>query len=256
MAYRSWLKDVRHISDLGEHLHAIPYDKLNGDRAFARDDKWLEILKRPIPVDDEFKQYYGSRMHDSGLLGIERLGDELHVMLSCDFTYCFAEWLADWFEIELETNIWPLTLVLTDVVYMNCVRYMPAGELRWADWKKFRQFVDISDCDSFLHDWFHEQDQRYQWIAELWSLRSVRQKLSSSMFLMADCTGFCALDGRRKAIEKAFAPTVVPIWEDLWIGKSVKGEPVERWDWYNGIETCLSARMMCFDDLRRPSVKS
>jgi hypothetical protein len=256
MSYRSWLEDVKKINDLGEHLHAISYDtEEDGDRIARKEVKWLEVRQRPIPVAKEYKKIYGCGMHDSQVLGIRRDKSNLYMDLSCDLTYIHAGHLAQMLEIEAPNEIWPITLVLNDVAYATSVRHDPQGHLRWTDWLHPRKYEGATDCDRFISDWFHTQDNRIQWIAEIWAWREKLSKMSSSIYLLVDCTEATAVDHRKEAFTRVFSSAAALIWEDMMNGQTVNGNlllsPCQA---YESLTMCIEARGLHLDDLRPSAV--
>jgi hypothetical protein len=212
MSYRTWLKDVKSIHNLGPHyLHKRhrPWDEDADARA---DAKWSKKLQEPIPVEPEFVEFFATRMHDSWVIGLERTDDQVTIRLNSIYADIFAWALAEVLEVDRVPSAWPVHLVLHDVVYMRSARHDPNGALRYANWRELRS-TEFTRGDTFLYDWFFEQDGRIQWIAEFDARRLSLRSLSSSMYLMVDCARVSAVDLRREALGAAYGPMAAELWD-------------------------------------------
>lgn len=50
MAYRSWLRDVKNIADLGQHLVVLDWHKPEWDRRDQlREERWRELHLKALP---------------------------------------------------------------------------------------------------------------------------------------------------------------------------------------------------------------
>jgi hypothetical protein len=230
MAYRSWLKDVKSIHDLGDHCYVYDEDAPNCEEREAKyDEKWLARLKMDLPVAPEHRAFYGSKMHDSWVQSIERTKHELRLTLNCINADVFAAGLAHILEVKSPAVVWPVDLILRDPVYVNAVRHTPEGKLRWADWESLKGGNGPCDGPEFLSDWFHEQECRLQWIAEIWDYRDGLGRVSPSLYLMVDCAEALAEDRRAAALAKTFGDGVLPLWTDAVSGVDQDSEPRGIW---------------------------
>lgn len=196
-----------------------------------------ERARMPIPVDEPHVAYFGSRMHDSWPVEVERTTTQFRLTLNSIEGGSFAGVLSSLLEVEVEDDVWPVDLILHDPVYVRAARYGPEGELRFADWENIGKPVGEHVLGyQFLYDWFHQQDGRLQWIAEIWGGIEWRSKWSSSLFLMVDATRASAVDRRREAMVKAFGEAAGVLWDEL------KNEPYSVY--YGGaLEDFLVRRM-------------
>lgn len=214
MPTRSWLAKADSIHDLGGHFY-LPkpgetWDDAREERAEA---KWLDRLKRPLPAGVESSKYFGSRMHDSWIMGVRRTDDALRVTLDRIWTYAFARSMARVLEIEPVDARWPVDLVLHDPTCVRAARYDPRGTLRYADPYGFAA-GERRGRDQFLYDWFFEEDGRLQWIADLWVPREPRQRLSASVYLMVDCARAGAEDRSAQALAGIYGVPAGRLYED------------------------------------------
>lgn len=257
MAYRSWLKDVKSIHDLGEHCHSLnfrkPEDEARGDKY---DQKWLQRLRADIPVKPEDKFAFGTRMHDSWVEWAKRDQNQLKIRVNNDFAQHFVQQICQMLGIHVSTFlntkyrqdidlaqqgpdlVTPVDLVFEDVCYVNSVRYGPGGTLRWAEWRNLGRRERTYEADAFLYDWFFQQGGRIQWICEIWNPTS-SNALSSSQFLLVDCSLARAEDGRSKAIGDVFPQAVTDIWNDLLSGEDL--DPNR--DPWNQVRECIQKSM-------------
>ena len=232
----SWLAKAKSIYDIHSAVYlpkpGQPFDDERDERATK---KWRARIDRPLPVADEFRPFYGSWMHDSSVVEIERTPAILTVRLDCICANTFTHVLAKELEVEPVASQWIVDLLLHDPSFVRAARYDPFGNLRFAEWKT------IHDQD-FLYDWFYEQDGRLQWVAEIWGRENGRTKLSWSVYLMVDCSQATAADRRAGTIEKFYGRGGRAIWEDV-IGV---GEPGVRymggWSW-NDVRDFIRQRM-------------
>ena len=209
MAYKSWLEKAKRIEDLGPHCHNLHGSESEEDwaRAEAKDLKFMEVTRQPIPVAEEFKPYFGSKLHDSWLLGIERDRDKLTVSVDSIAGMIFRQEMAALLGIEEPDIPFQVNMVCHGVKYFASRGVTPDGSLTWKDWK------NIQKQDSFRWDWFYEQEDRLQWLAELWMWRS--EKMSMDQFLLVDCSHVSALDLTRQGAIKAFGEEYAPLWESV-----------------------------------------
>ncbi len=239
---RSWLAKAKSIHDLGGHFYVPNSAKpWNEKRDLLSERKRQEQYRRPIPVAEEFERFYGSRMHDSWPLEAERTPEVFRLTLnSIDGSY-FADTLASHFDLEIGEIEMPVDLLLHNPSYVRAARYGIRGELRFEQWETIGEPVSQNVSGfQFLSDWFHEQEGRIQWIAEIWGGRHWRSKLSSSLFLMVDATHATAVDRRRSVLEKLFGPAAGQLWQDVLDGVDQEGHP---YIFAGGMEGFLTRRM-------------
>ncbi len=263
MAYRSWLKDVRKIQDLGPHCHNLSFKKPEDD---ARDvkylEKWLAQLRSEIPVAPESQFAFGCRMHDSWIEWIHRDSMELKIRINNDLAQKYLETITDVLEIHiptflntkykwphpLEVNDWvaPVELIFEDPVYVNAVRVGPSGELRWTDWETAGRKSGQWQADQYSREWFFCQDGRIQCIVYLWSI-NVGKGLSDELYLLIDCKKARATDYRESALSQVLTPLAGEIWREMISGNhEYKGWGHE----YEFLENRLKHYGSTFEDLR------
>ena len=230
---RSWLAKAKSVHDLGHPIYIPkPVHSWDEEREERIQEKWTQLMRKPLPVDAEFSQFFGSRMHDSWVIGIERTPSILKVRLDSIDADIFAWNLTDELGIAIIPSQWPVELLLHDPVYVRAARHDPFGMLRFADLRLIKS-DEPQKGSQFLYDWFIEQDGRIQWIAELWSYSKNRGKPSTSIYLMVDCTRASALDLRENAVRKAYGDAGAALWRDVTIGS----EDCPRFKGIWGMET-------------------
>jgi hypothetical protein len=230
VSYRSWLQDVKHVQDLGSHCRGLVDDYiLHDDERFIENDlRWLELSKRELPIHEEFRPFFGSRMHDAYVLGAERENELFSLKLNCriaeGFVYCMEVWLG----LDLPEIVFPVSLVCHDVKYVRWARHNKRGYFTHA-----RPNWDAANRSShtLLRDWFEEQDDRVYWISML-SCPGYDEVFGSNLFAMVDCKTVSAVDGRVNAVKAAFGDELSGLWsvyqEINLDGYSGKVDPVDR----------------------------
>ena len=242
MPQRSWLAKAKTIHDLGPHYTTpLGHEPWEEKREKLFDAKWRAWLKRPLPVEPAFQPYFGSKMHDSQILGIEREERVLRVRLDSINADIFAIGLADVLEVPRVDARWPVDLLLADPIYVRAARYDAKGALRYAD--PYEVLAgNWQTGDRFLYDWFFEEDDRLQWIAELQAFRRGQDALSDNKMLMVDCSRATALDRRRSTLEAAFGLAAGTLWQEALDGVDVGDAPYGPWS-VPTMESFLMRRM-------------
>ena len=229
MPPRSWLAKANSIHDLGSHFVNPHGDQPWDEKREARADaKWIERLRAPLPVEEAYRPYFGSKMHDSWVLGVERTNCVLRVRLDSINADIFAIGLAKVLETSRSEAPWPINLLLHDPVYVRAARHEPSGALRYADPYETRN-ENRQRADQFLYDWFFDEGGRVQWIAEIWAWRRELGHGSTAKFLMVDASRATAWDGRRSALEQAFGSPAGLLWQDALDGIDVGDAPYGPW---------------------------
>src|ERR1700733_6717641 len=109
MAYRSWLAKAKSMHDIG----MPPYlNKAGTPWNCERDDlaerKQKEFFERPVPVEEPHRQFFGSWMHDSGVMEIERTAQHFRVRLDCIHANDFIHNLIDVVGLPRIKAQWPV----------------------------------------------------------------------------------------------------------------------------------------------------
>ncbi len=217
MSYRSWLKDVKHVCDLGQHLFQTRWKDPNYDkREDLRDDRWLAAIRQETPVAPEFKQYFGSRMHDSWVIGVHRTNDQIRIELDSIEGNVFCTQYGLWLDVEFPEPQMPVELYCNEVCYARWARHDKDGWLKYAE-PTFRK-IDPSrtQSDSFGYDFFHEQAGRIQWIAIFRAWPGWKGGLRSDLYLMADCGSVTAVDRRSQTLDLHFGSRVALLWREFF----------------------------------------
>ncbi|RYG21348.1 hypothetical protein EON82_19000 [bacterium] len=118
-----------------------------------------------MPVEDPHRAFYGSRMHDSFVEGVERFGDELRARLDSVVARDFSR-IVSGGAPEAEMGAWPTDLVLRGVAYARAPRPDAGGRLRFLDYRSLGSGKGQTPTE-LLYDWFFQEDGRLQWVAQL-----------------------------------------------------------------------------------------
>jgi len=229
MRASSWLANAKSIHDLGGFVAVQkPGSNYDEEREERAERKLREQFNKPIPVASEFQSYYGGRMHDSWVIGIERTANLLRLRLDSIEADAFAYHLCEGLGITRRVSQWPIDLLLHDPVYVRAARYGPDGGLRFADWRQVHS-TEPQGGDQFIYDWFFEQDGRIQWISEIWSRRYSRRRLSTAFYLMVDCTCATAIDHRAEAIARVYGEGGRTLWIDVFGTDETRSTFMKNW---------------------------
>ena len=225
---RSWLAKARSVHDIGgQFYHPLggePWDERRDARAETR---WQNAGVEPTPVAERDLPYYGCRMHDSTLLGIERTGSDLRVRLGSVHARDFARALANVLGVPPKPEIYPVTLVLHDVRYVRAAHADLRGGLRFVDWESLEE-------TEFLYDWFFEQGNRLQWIAQIWRGQQGHGYDWANVYLMVDCVRASAEDLSPDVFARLHGPPAAQIYRDAVAG--IDERPIE-FDVFDSAET-------------------
>ena len=124
MRTSSWLAKAKAVHDLG---HPVYLPKPGGAWEDARqeraDMKWLEFIKRPVPVSEADAPFFGTRMHDSWVMGIARTPEEVTVRLDSINADIFVMDLCAELGLERVPSQWPVELICHEPVYVRAARH-------------------------------------------------------------------------------------------------------------------------------------
>lgn len=203
MAYRSWLKDVRRINDLGQHLGHFPNNKEGWDREWESEKKLLKLLEtRTLPVDAASEIYYNGGLHDGFVYGITREKDRIEMTISNTWADYFSQEFYTETDQELVDLMSPVRLVFEGVNYANGVRKDPEGWLRHDDWLHWSEQPKDHWRDNFVRCWFYEQGGKLQWIGEF-RKQVQKRKLSDELFILIDCEKTYAMPESERTLRKS-----------------------------------------------------
>jgi hypothetical protein len=218
MPRRSWLAKAKSIHDLGGHFYVPnPSRPWNDQRDALAERKWLAHFDKPLPVEEDDRPYFGSRLHDSHVLGIERVGGYLRLRLDSMNARNFARNLAAVLEVSRVETVYPVDLVLHDAAYVRAAREEIGGGLGYVDWERLGMGADETGVE-FLYDWFFEQEGRLQWIAHLWVRHAHRTSRPNDVYLMVDCAKATADDRCPVAFAKQFGTPAALLYRDAVMG--------------------------------------
>jgi hypothetical protein len=210
---KSWLKDAKRVHDLGGS-HPInsnlPWEEWDR-KDTVNMDRWTRKLREPIPVAEPDRSFFGTRMHDSWLVGSQRTGSEYVLTLSCFFASIFAENLGSILGLRPEQIYWNFTGPFRVNLCCHGVTYQRTASEETGGWLKYfrippHEYKSYND-GAFLYDWFEQQDNRIQWIVEL--------NLGPAVYVLTDCSSLSATDLREVDLVRAFGPNVSEVWKDV-----------------------------------------
>ncbi len=147
---RSWLAKAKSVHDLGRPIYIPkPGHTWDEEREERIQEKWRQLIGKPLPIGHEFREFFGTRMHDSWVIGIERTPSLLKVRLDSINADIFALNLTDELGIEIVPSQWPVELLLHDPVYVRAARHDPFGMLRFADLRLIKS-DEPQKCPNFF----------------------------------------------------------------------------------------------------------
>ena len=224
MPRRPWFAKAKSVHDLGNWFYVPKAGEYDWERNSRAEGKWIEHFQKEIPVEERYRFYFGSRMHDSFVMGIERNEAVLRIRLSAEAGYLFALDLARVLTMPCPKAVWEVDLLAHDPRYVRAAKSGPDGGLRFTEWTDFRA-KSPNEGDSFLFDWFFEEDGRIQWIVQLWKEMSHRR--SDYVYLMVDCSRVSAEDRTRAVIEREFGTGGALLWDDAVAGADLERSHLE-----------------------------
>ena len=263
MASRSWLAQVSDVREIGGMFYA---PKTRGPLSEKKEDaraeeRWDAARNRPVPQNVATPEFFGSHMHDSGVIGIEREKGVLRVRLNSIVAEDFSCILSRALDVPPANGPWPVDLLLHDPTYVRAARADARGALRFEDPHRLGGgYLDEPPRPSggegaggegrgdrrtpaeFLYDWFYEQDGRLQWIAQLYTFDRHRAALSNEVYLMVDCAQATAEDRCPEAFERAYGPRGRTLYEEARANAFVPDEPFDLWN-EHGLARSLPARL-------------
>jgi hypothetical protein len=218
MPKRSWLEKAKSIHDLGDHFYiqkpGEPYDPKRDARA---DERIKARHGIPVPVAEEFAPFFGSRMHDSAVLGTERTTHEFRVKLSSDSAEVFAYDLSRVLGIAPSRAQWRVDLIFHEPIYVRSARHDANGALRFAPLEELepanKRYKGHTRA-TFIADWFFQQEGRIQSVMEFDRDSIGSRGLSNAFFVAVDAVSASAEDRREQAMIKAFGPAAGVLWAD------------------------------------------
>lgn len=258
MSYRSWLKDVTHINDIDPWQTSLngchdDYEKMEDTRW----DRLFEYWKRPLPVDPEFRRFFNSSLHDSQFLELKRIKNKVIISINDLDAETLVNDTNDVLDIPHPQIPIPIDLVFTDVDYCTSLRAGPNLTLRYDNIATAIP-TDGEFHLNFLRDWFFEQENRLQWIANVHSWRVPSKKLDHSIYILIDCASATAIDRRLPALKKIYGPNIVPLWNDylnrIDFTENIPHYPQFVGGFYDYFERRLPAHGLTWEDLRPPSL--
>lgn len=258
MSYRSWLKDVTHVSQIDPWFTTLDgchddYEKMD----IARWDKLVEYWKHPLPVDPEFHKFFNSRLHDSQFFNLTRSKNQVTVTINDLDAELLVLEICDVLELQHPQVPIPIDLVFHDVAYCTTLRSDPTHTLRY-DNVATALPKDKDFHMTFIRGWFFQQQDRLQWVAQVHSWRVPSKKLDCSIYILIDCASATATDRRLPALKKLFGPNIVPLWNDylnrIDFPETPPYYPQYAGGFYDYLERRLPAHNLTWEALR-PIIK-
>ena len=135
MASRSWLAHVSDVREIGGMFYAPKtHGPLSEKKEDARaEERWDAARNRPVPQNVVPPEFFGSCMHDSGVIGIEREKGALRVRLDSIVAEDFSCILSRALDGPPAEGPWPVDLLLHDPTYVRVARADARGALRFED---------------------------------------------------------------------------------------------------------------------------
>ena len=216
MAYRSWLKDVRKINDLGSHLFHFPKNKETWPRMDEYENRRIELnRKRPLPVDPGSERLFACRLKWGHIIDVKREKDRVEIHLYDAEAHSFVLEYCEIKGIEVVDCRALVVLVFEGVNYSNSMYPDPEGWLKHADFTKWRSDLDFNSADQLFYDWFFEQDDHIQWVGEFMKFDQRHPTRWQDSYLVIDCNRVYGRDQRTKIIEKSIGLECANLWDEF-----------------------------------------
>ena len=207
MSYRSWLKDVKHMQDLGPHVYSTNQDWETQEK---RDNIYNALSKNPVEGLQGIAQYFYGTFHDAYLLGFERAGREFYVTLGDLWLDEFLEQVANLAGVDIPEIQNHVLITFHDVVYQTTLAARGDGVVQ------FYRYEKPSGHDYLYRDWFFRQDGRLQWVAEVDVYANGRGMMSVGPFIVVDCGSVSVHDERELRIREAVSAELAQMWSEFW----------------------------------------
>lgn len=193
---KSWLSNAKRVEDIGGYSYwpigGMEWDEKREERSEA---KRQILVSKPLPVSDAIKPYFGCRLHDSSVLGLERTNKAARISLFNVNASDFARNLCQHLELDEIEIVWK-----TDLCFEQpyCLR------MAWPEPHRGLIFSrpEVAVGADLISDWFFTEDSRVQWIAELW--KSGNHSQSTTLYLMIDCERVDVVDHCITLFERHF----------------------------------------------------
>ncbi|MFM9872408.1 MAG: hypothetical protein ACKVQS_02955 [Fimbriimonadaceae bacterium] len=254
MSYRSWLKDVTHVNDIDPWHTSLDgfnddFEKMNE----ARWEKLLEYWKRPLPIDPQYHRFFNSRLHDSQFYDFKRTQNKVVVSVNAIDADILAFEISDVHDIPQPKGSFLIDLTFHEVNYCTTLRSTPSLSLRYDNIATALP-ADADFHMTFKRDWFFNQNQNLQWVAQIMAWRSPTKKLDSYIYILVDCKKVSVIDRRLPALKKIFGPNIIPLWNDylnrIDFPESPAYYPQFVGGFYDYFERRLPAHGLTWEDLR------
>lgn len=183
MAYRSWLRDVKCIEDIG----ALPVDETPEQL-----ERWSERAKfRPVGVSEKDFEFFQRRCHDSSVLWINRKEEKFEIAYSDDLSSELRFAIDGLLGISTPNAVFPVILTFENCLYVNFATPDKSGSLRWFD-------IDAIDSrqverntfprDELVCGWLFEQDSRIQAVMSACRYNE-NEPFRTEFYALIDCQG-------------------------------------------------------------------
>lgn len=208
MSYRSWLKDVKHVRDLGSHVYGSNETWQVQER---RDEQYFALRQEPLAQLGELWRYFYGAFHDAYIVSFEHVGSDFKIVLE-DVTWVdeFFRTLSQIVGLDIKPATGFVTFWFQDVRYLTTLAARPDGVVR------FSKYEQPGSEDCLYRDWWFSQDGRLQWVAQLDSFGVRRGLLNVGPFLVVDCEAVRVLDHRPSDIRRKYSTLVEQIWISYW----------------------------------------
>lgn len=207
MSYRSWLKDVKHMRDLGSHVYSVDDDWETQEK---RDQVYYALSKNPPEGTEDFSHQFYRALYDTRILRLNRNDREFSIQLEDFLAGHFVEVIAGYVGVTAPEIECTITLQFHDVAYQTTLAARPDGVLR------FFRFEGPSQTDYLYRNWFVRQDSRLQWIAELCVFRRNMGLLTLGPYLAVDCGSVSVIDERESVLKRTVSPIMAELWKEYW----------------------------------------
>lgn len=248
MSYRSWLKDVKRVEDIGELPNNETPEQLK---------RWSARMKfQPDRVSETDFEFFQSRCHDSSILWTEKDRSNYQFAYSDDMSSELRHAIDGLLGITTWNAVFPVLLTFENCCYVNFVTPGQSGFFEWFDVDniEIRQ-VERNEFprDEFMCGWFFEQDSRLQAILSA-CRNTAHEPFRPEFYALIDCEGFKAKSLISEFAHKNFGPEGREVFADYEEHFSTQAK-AGNFVWPHG-EVELIEELLRKHSLSRESVES
>lgn len=216
MSYRTWLRDAKHLCDLGPFADRIPDEskKWTSEWEEQQTRKARRFFQQEFALDSETAKYFKFGLHDSGLADAHREGDAFKLSLDWFNGRVFADHLAWLIKVTEPPGPWLIEVHAEGCSYVRWARTLRHGDLTFS-----RPTFQIGENARNLNgdiqlSWAYATDGRKQLVFLCRTYQSYSSKQQDPLVLMIDCASVRVVNRCLPKLIKHFGPKVELLWND------------------------------------------